>query len=67
MAGWKGFPFTSFRLGNVTTPSIVDMAPTRAICGELPYSIDDGVQLTADWLRDALQLGQPLRSPARRL
>ncbi len=66
MAGWKGFPFTSFRLGNVTTPSVVDMAPTRAICGELPYSVDDGVQLTADWLRDALQLVQPPRT-ARRL
>ena len=46
------FPFTSFRLENVLTPYQADVAPTRAVCGEVPYSVDQGIDATAKWLLD---------------
>ena len=49
--GLVSFPFNSFRLNNVVTESHVDLAPTRTICGELPYTMLEGVQETTRWLR----------------
>lgn len=46
------FPFTSFRLGNILTPYQADLTATRSVCGELPYSIDQGIDETARWLLD---------------
>lgn len=47
--GMKRFPFTSFRLKNVVTPSEVDLSPTLEVCG--PPLIDriTGVARTAAW------------------
>ena len=31
-----------------------DMRETEAICGPLPYAIEDGVRITADWIKWSL-------------
>lgn len=49
--GWRNPPLTSFRLDNLLTPMVHDLEPLRAIVGELPYSMEDGVRITADWLK----------------
>lgn len=52
--GVKRFPFNSFRLKNVLTPYVVDLSSTRSVCGELPYTMQEGVIETARWLREQL-------------
>lgn len=47
--GFRGFPFNSFRLRNVMTEYTFDMSNTRAICGEVPYSLDEAAEITARW------------------
>lgn len=44
-------PLTSFRLQNIRTPYQVDLENTRAVCGRLPFTTQDGVRITADWVR----------------
>ena len=44
------FPFTTFRLGNILTPYQSDLALTRAVCGELPFTTEQGIHETARWL-----------------
>jgi nucleoside-diphosphate-sugar epimerase len=51
LIGFKRFPFNSFRLNNVLTPNQVDVGSTRAVCGELPYTMQAGVVETVRWLR----------------
>lgn len=48
-AGWRQFPFNSFRLNNILTEYQFDLSATKAVCGELPYSFTDGVKATAEW------------------
>jgi GlcNAc-P-P-Und epimerase len=48
-------PFNSFRLKNMLTQYQFDMRETEAICGPLPYTIEDGVRLTADWINSHSQ------------
>jgi GlcNAc-P-P-Und epimerase len=43
------FFFTSFRLGNVVTPSVADLGPTNAVCGPPPFDRYTGVETTARW------------------
>jgi nucleoside-diphosphate-sugar epimerase len=52
--GWSKFPFNSFRLRNVLTPYVLDLSPTRSVCGELPFSMEQGVTATARWITSAL-------------
>lgn len=52
--GFRAFPFTSFRLDNVLTNNVVDTKPIEAVCGPLPFSIDDGIAQTTAWLRRIL-------------
>lgn len=47
--GMKRFPFNSFRLRNILTEYRFDMTSTRNVCGDLPYSFDDGICETASW------------------
>ena len=47
--GMKDFPFTSFRLNNILTEYQFDMSPTKAVCGDLPYTFEEGVKATAEW------------------
>jgi nucleoside-diphosphate-sugar epimerase len=49
--GFDRFPLNSFRLRNVLTPSVLDLADTEQVCGPLPYSLRDGIAQTAAWLR----------------
>ena len=50
MCGWKGFPLTTFRFRNLTEDDLCDMEPTRAICGEVPVSLDESARRTVAWL-----------------
>lgn len=43
------FPYNSFRLNNIRTEYIFDMANTEAVCGPLPFTIDEGVEATVAW------------------
>jgi nucleoside-diphosphate-sugar epimerase len=49
--GLRSFPFNSFRLNNVLTQYRFDTKATEAICGPLPYTMEQGVAETAAWLR----------------
>ena len=62
--GMSKFPFTSFRLANLTTPSTVELSKTRAVCGAGPYTVDEGVAETAAWLRSVLDSSEPQRAAA---
>src|SRR5579859_1395495 len=48
-AGYTGFPFNSFRLRNILTEYLFDLTDTRAVCGPLPFTMQQGVDLTAAW------------------
>lgn len=50
-AGWNKPPLTRFRLNNLLTDMVYDTAQIEAICGELPYSLQDGVMDTVAWLK----------------
>ena len=45
----KNFPFQSKRLANMRLEYVYDMSETEAVCGPLPYSFQDGVEIFADW------------------
>lgn len=49
--GVRRFPFTSFRLSNVVTPSVVDLSSTVEVCGLPPVPLEAGVSMTTAWLR----------------
>jgi nucleoside-diphosphate-sugar epimerase len=49
--GYRAPPITSFRLTNLLTEMVHDMGPLRAACGDLPYSMEEGVRITCEWLR----------------
>lgn len=48
--GMSNPPLTSFRLNNLLTPMDYDMTATRAVAGASPYSLDEGVRLTVQWI-----------------
>lgn len=50
--GVRNFPFNSFRLNNVLTQYRFDTKALEAICGPLPYTMEQGVAETAAWLRE---------------
>lgn len=50
-AGWRNFPYNSFRLGNVLAEYVFDLSKTREACGPLPFSTQDGIEATVRWLR----------------
>ncbi|MEO7361470.1 MAG: NAD(P)-dependent oxidoreductase [Gemmatimonadaceae bacterium] len=52
------FPFTSFRLNNVITPSVVALDATNDVCGPPPVMLGAAVATTAQWLR-RVWAGQP--------
>jgi nucleoside-diphosphate-sugar epimerase len=49
--GYRAPPITSFRLTNLLTEMIHDIGPLRTACGEVPYSMEEGVRITCEWLR----------------
>ena len=52
VVGFKKFPFNSFRLKNILTEYIFDLSETEEVCGSLPFSMEEGVQRTAEWFRN---------------
>jgi nucleoside-diphosphate-sugar epimerase len=50
-AGWRSFPFNSFRLTNVLTEYRFDLSETLRICGPSPYTMEDGVRELVTWFR----------------
>jgi GlcNAc-P-P-Und epimerase len=63
--GIHGIPFNSFRLKNMLTQYQFDMRETEAICGPLPYTMEEGVRITADWIVRHSQ--RPSSRPSRGL
>lgn len=49
--GFAHFPFNSFRLNNLLTEYRFDLTETRRICGDLPYTMEEGVRKTVAWVR----------------
>jgi len=52
--GFKSFPFNSFRLNNILTEYVFDLASTEAACGSLPFTQEDGIKATAKWFLSEL-------------
>ncbi|PZV28021.1 MAG: NAD(P)-dependent oxidoreductase [Snowella sp.] len=50
--GVKKFPFNTFRLNNILTEYTFDLSETEKICGELPFSIEEGVKELVIWLKN---------------
>jgi nucleoside-diphosphate-sugar epimerase len=50
--GIRTFPFNSRRLKNILTQYQFDLTATKAVCGPLPRTIEQGVQETVDWFDD---------------
>ena len=50
--GWYGVPLQSRRLRNMWSDTTnFDMGPTEQVVGPLPYTLDQGVKITVDWMR----------------
>jgi nucleoside-diphosphate-sugar epimerase len=49
--GWNNPPLTSFRLSNLRTQMVYDMSTTQAIAGPCPYTMQEGVRATVDWIK----------------
>ncbi len=48
--GWKNPPLTSFRYQNIVTPELQDLTNLEGIVGPLPYTLDQGIDITVSWL-----------------
>ncbi len=48
--GWSDPPLTSFRLNNMLTGAHYPIEKTEEIVGALPFTLQDGVQQTLDWM-----------------
>ena len=48
--GWSDPPLTKFRLKNMLTGAHYPIEKTQKIVGELPYSLNEGVLKTLDWM-----------------
>lgn len=51
--GYEHPPLTTSRLSNLLTDANYDLMPLSDICGNLPYSTEDGVRLTVTWMKGA--------------
>jgi nucleoside-diphosphate-sugar epimerase len=49
--GISNFPLTSRRLNNLLTDAVYDVNRLKLISGDLPYSLNDGVEITLNWLK----------------
>jgi nucleoside-diphosphate-sugar epimerase len=46
----RRFPLTSFRLNNLTTDMLYDMRETEAAVGPLPFTVEEGITRTVEWM-----------------
>jgi len=49
--GWHNPPLTSFRLNNIITDELCDIAPLDSLVGDLPYTTEQGIKITVEWMR----------------
>lgn len=45
----RNFPFQSKRLANMRLEYVYDLSETEAVCGPVPYTFEDGVEVFAEW------------------
>ncbi|HKM48923.1 MAG TPA: NAD(P)-dependent oxidoreductase [Terriglobales bacterium] len=66
-AGMRNPPLSSFRLNNLLTNAVFDLNPTRQVAGDLPYTLEQGVQITVDWMRrqEGANLKRPNATPKK--
>jgi nucleoside-diphosphate-sugar epimerase len=50
-AGWRLPPMTSFRLNNLLTDMVHDTTPLQDALPQLPYTMQEGVDITVRWMR----------------
>lgn len=50
--GVKNPPLTSFRLNNILTPMVYDTSREEEVVGALPFSMEEGVARTLEWLNE---------------
>ncbi len=50
--GWRNPPLTSFRLQNIVTDELCDTTGLQSIVGKLPYTVEQGIKITVDWMRN---------------
>ena len=48
--GWSDPPLTKFRLKNMLTGAHYPIEKTQKIVGELPFTLQEGVQRTLEWM-----------------
>jgi nucleoside-diphosphate-sugar epimerase len=48
----REIPFNTFRLNNILTQYIHDISSTESVCGILPFTMEEGVLRTVEWLRE---------------
>lgn len=49
--GYSSPPMTTFRFNNMRTNAVFDMDEVKALCGDLPCSVREGVEYTVDWMK----------------
>lgn len=49
--GYRNPALTTFRLNNLLMPMLHDFRNLEAITGALPYSLEEGIRQTVDWMR----------------
>ena len=52
VVGWDNVPLTSFRLNNILTEYVFNMQPIMELSSPLPYTLQEGVEQTLQWLCD---------------
>jgi nucleoside-diphosphate-sugar epimerase len=62
--GWDEPPLTSFRLDNLLTEMIYDTEPLSRILPDLPYSLEEGITRTVEWMREQHLVDHPNTGPA---
>jgi len=50
--GVRNPPLTTFRLRNILTSQVFDTGPLQDVVGPLPFTRDEGDEITVDWLSD---------------
>jgi len=49
--GYPDPPMSTFRFSNMRTNAVFEMEDVKKICGNLPYSTTEGVDLTVAWMK----------------
>lgn len=52
LLGWTNTPLTCFRLNNILTEYVFDLSPIMEIASPLPYSQEQGIERTIEWMRE---------------